>query len=77
MNEKLQKLIDELANDLSPEVKRIESSLATTQNHYGDYGNIISRTAKGNKNIALVIGKALVKAGANSVGVANAIRLFV
>ncbi len=74
---KLDAVIAELAADLKDMVSKIESSPATTQNHYGCYGALISRVANGNKNIANVVALALIKAGANRVGVANAVKLFV
>lgn len=77
MNAKTQQLIDDLATDLKQDVARIEASPETTQHHYGDYGGLISTVANGNKAVANLIGHALIKAGANAIGVANAIKLFV
>ena len=77
MNPQVQQLIDDLALDLKEAVAQIEASLETTQHHYGDYGALISQLANGRKPVALVIGHALIKAGANPIGVANAIKLFV
>ena len=77
MNAKTQQLIDGLAIDLKEDVARIEASPETTQHHYGDYGSIISSVAAGNRNVANLIGHALIKAGAHPLGVANAIKLFV
>ena len=73
---KLDTLIKDLANDLREEVQRIEASPDTTQNHYANYGALISRLAAGNQNVAKLISLALVKAGANRLGVSNAVKLF-
>ena len=70
-------LIDGLAEDLKEMIQKIEARPMTTQNHYGDYGSLISGLSKGNKVVAQIIGEACIKAGANATGVANAIKLFV
>jgi hypothetical protein len=70
------KLIDDLANDFAPIVKEIEASIATTKNHYGRYGALLSSLSKGNKVHAKVFSLALTKAGANVEGVTNGFNLF-
>lgn len=72
---KLEVLIAELVPDLKPLVESIESQPATTQNHYGDYMAVLSMLAKGNLQMGRIIAAALVEAGANSVGVADAVKL--
>ncbi len=71
-------LVASLAADFKPQVIRIEASPETTQHHYADYGNLISQLAAGkNSQVAKVIALALTQAGANPVGVANGLKLFV
>lgn len=76
MNDKLTQLINSLADDVKPEVQRIETKLATTQNHYGDYMTLISTASNGNRQIGKVLSLALVKAGANAQGVASALKVL-
>lgn len=73
---KQQELVDGLAQDLAPEVKRIESSMALTKNHYDEYGALISSLSKGNKTVAFFITLALIKAGGNADGVKNGFTHF-
>ena len=73
---KLDQLIADLAGDLAPEVKKIEASPKTTQNHYGRYGALLSMFSNGNKNSANIIALALIKAGANEQGVKSALQVF-
>ena len=73
---KLEQLIIELAADLAPEVKRIEASAMTTQNHYGNYGSVLTTASGGNKDYAKLIALALIKAGANANGVRSALTVF-
>ena len=77
MNEKLQQLIDGLAEDLKETVMKIEARPMTTKDHYGDYGALLSQVSGGNKNKAGLIALALVKAGANRNGVSYGLKLFV
>ena len=71
---KLKQLITDLADDLKPEVVKIEAKLATTQHHYGNYMAFISAIAR-DKSTATIIAAALVEAGANAQGVASAMRV--
>ena len=71
---KLEKLISDLAQDLRPEVERIEKGIKTTQNNYGHYMALISTVSKGNKGLAKLLSLALVRAGANPQGVASAMQ---
>ena len=77
LSPKQQQFVTECAADFKPLVMKIESGIATTQNHYGKYGAVISQLSKGNKNAAGFIALALVEAGANRLGVAYGLKLFV
>lgn len=70
-------LIADLAADFRPLVAKIESSIATTQNHYGRYGALLSSLSKGDKTVAGVIFLALQAAGANAQGLRDAFKNFV
>lgn len=74
---KFDSLVNSLASDLKEAVVSIESSLATTQNHYGRYMSIIGIMAKGDKRIANILALALIKAGANRHGVKSALSLSI
>ena len=58
-------------------MREIESGIKTTQNNYGRYGGLIAQLSKGDKGVANIIALALIKAGANSLGVNNGLKLFV
>ena len=60
-----------------PLVQKIESSIATTQNHYGRYGQILAQFSKGDPVIAKVIMLALERAGANPQGLRDGFRNFI
>ena len=77
MNEKQIQLITDLAADFKPIVAEIEGGIKTTQNNYGRYGALLNQLSKGDKRIAGILALALIKAGANSVGVNNGLKLFV
>lgn len=74
--EKETKLIMDLAEDFAPFVKKTESGMALTQNHYGVYGAMISKLSKGNRKLALVFSYALMMAGANGQGISDAMQAF-
>jgi hypothetical protein len=75
--QKLAALVADLAKDLESAVAAIESDkLPITKNHYGKYMNLIVTVAKGNPAVAGVIRLALLKAGANPQGVADAFRVL-
>lgn len=78
MNKKEQReqLIKDLAGDFAPFVKDVESSLATTRNHYGRYGAMLTKLSKGNRGHALIFASAMIAAGANGSGVNDAISVF-
>ena len=71
----LDDVIDSLVPDLKPVVAGIEASVATTQNHYGRYGALLTSIAP-SKSKAGIVALALVKAGANRQGVASALECF-
>jgi hypothetical protein len=70
-----EQVLKDLADDLRGLVSEIESSVKTTQNHYGRYMGIIQQVAKGDKVAATIIAEALVIAGANKKGVRDAMRV--
>ena len=59
MNETQRELVLDLAEDFAPFVKKVESGMALTQNHYGAYGSMISKLSKGNRAVALIFSYAL------------------
>jgi hypothetical protein len=70
---KLNALVADLAKDLESAVKAIESDkLPTTRNHYGRYLNLFVTVSHGDRATAAVVRLALLKAGANPQGVADA-----
>ena len=72
--DKTTQLIKDLAGDLKPEVDKIESSIKTTQNHYGRYMSILGGF---NSNQINLISLALIEAGANRGGVLSALKVLV
>ena len=67
--------MQEVADSLKDLVEKIEGGIATTQNHYGDYMNIIGAVSKGDRESADIIAQALILAGANERGVSDALRV--
>ena len=76
MNETQRELVLDLAEDFAPFVKKVESGMALTQNHYGAYGSMISKLSKGNRAVALIFSYALMTAGANGQGISDAMQAF-
>ena len=74
---KLAALITSLADDLRPQVQKIESSFPTTKGHYGAYMHLISTLSNGNPGAAGVVVHALIVAGANEFGVKSALKICV
>jgi len=74
--DRLQTLVADLAADLIEPVASIEKRTATTQNHYGDYLALIGTLSHDDKRMAQVIALALIKAGANRLGVASALAIY-
>jgi hypothetical protein len=75
--QKLDTLIEDLAADLKPEVNKVENGFATTQHNYGKYGALISAVSGGKSDTAKIIAAALIKAGANPIGVQNGLNVMV
>ena len=76
MNETQRELVLDLAEDFAPFVKKVESGMALTRNHYGVYGSMIIRLSKGNRKLALMLSYALMMAGANGQGISDAMQAF-
>jgi hypothetical protein len=76
MNEAQRELVLDLAEDFAPFVKKTESGMALTRNHYGAYGSMISKLSKGNRAVALIFSYALMMAGANGQGISDAMQAF-
>jgi hypothetical protein len=72
----LNALVLDLSKAFAPEVKQIEASLKTTQNHYGQYMALISMLCKGDPVTGKVYALAMIKAGANPSGVGSALKLL-
>lgn len=74
-----QQFVDAFAADpdIQKIVKDIEAKMATTRNHYGDYGAALSQLSQGRRNVAQLLGLAFIKAGANQTGVMDALRVMV
>ena len=77
LTEKQETLVQGLADDFRPLVKKIESSIATTQNHYGRYGQILAQFSRGDRTVAQVILLALERAGANPQGLRDGFKNFI
>lgn len=65
----LKKLVDLVRPEIEPLVKRIEAGPMTTQDHYGDYLQVISVFPQDHQKFIVV---ALLHCGANRNGVASA-----
>lgn len=74
--EKLNTLVASISDDLKETVDRIEAADGMlTQNNYGDYMNLLIVLGDGSGDKTKLIALALVEAGANTQGVASALRL--
>ena len=71
---KVEVLIADLADDFRPVVQSIEKKIPTTRGHYGSYLSFYG-FAKGNRAMGQVILTALIAAGANRQGAADAFKL--
>jgi hypothetical protein len=71
-------LILDLAQDLAPFVKDVESGKIpqTTRNNYGAYGQMLTRLSNGKRRGAIILSYALIQAGANAQGVSDALQAF-
>lgn len=74
--EQRQSLILDLVADFAPYVAKVEKSMATTRNHYGEYGAMLNKLSKGGREMANILALAMVKAGANRQGVADGLKNF-
>ena len=75
MRKKIEQAVEMLVPRLKPAVMGIEASLATTKDHYGAYGELLTSIAP-QKRAAKIVVLALIKAGANREGVFGALRCF-
>ena len=75
--DKVNEAIASLAVDLKPIVDSIESSIATTQNHYGNYLQLLTTFCKGSTDPMLqIVTSALLDCGANPDGMASAYKIY-
>ena len=72
--EQIEKFIQEIANDFIPLITEIENSIETTQNHYGDYLQLINQISD-NPQIQKLLATALIVAGANIAGISAAMSI--
>ncbi len=61
--------------DIQEIVKQIEGSIKTTQNHYGKYMQFLNDYV-GKPGTLYVVSRAIIRAGANSQGVASALQIL-
>jgi len=75
--QKIQKVISDLSKDpdILEMVKTIESKMATTKGHYGDYMRVLDDYKK-NRTMLNVMAQALIGAGANPEGVQAALGIM-
>ena len=75
-NKELNRQTDLMAKDpdIIKIVEHIESKLATTKNHYGDYMAFLTPYQK--EGMAKFVGLILIKAGANASGVSDALNIL-
>ena len=70
-------IVNEIAIELQPIVKNIESTIKTTKNNYGAYMSLISKLSEGKEtDYANMICAALIVAGANKNGVMDARKII-
>lgn len=74
MDPKLDKAIDELADSMREDVAMLEKFPQVTQNHYDKYLTFLT-AAQVNSDNRLMIAAALIRAGANRVGVVAALKI--
>ncbi len=68
-------IVEDIALLLKESVARIEASIPTTQNHYGDYMRLMTEFVD-DKTSRSILALALAQAGANPAGVAAALRVL-
>ena len=70
---KVVEVVTDLAKDFKPIVDKIENTkVKTTQNNYGKYMGFISKMSHNDKATMVIVGLALIEAGANHNGVKSA-----
>ena len=70
---KVVEIVTDLAKDFKPIVDKIENTkVKTTQNNYGQYMGFISKMSHNDKATMVIVGLALIEAGANHNGVKSA-----
>ena len=74
-NVKVEELILELVEELRETVEHIESMPEITKGHYDSYLTLITTAARGNARHGMLVGTALIRAGANHNGVMSAMKL--
>lgn len=76
--DKIKEYINDLTLDFIPIVKAIERDTPmVTQNHYGKYLSIFSTCCNGpTDSMVLIVAAALLDSGANSAGVASALKIY-
>ena len=73
LDAKVVKVVEILAKDFKPIVDEIENTkIKTTQNNYGKYMGFISKMSHDDKATMVIVGLALIEAGANHNGVKSA-----
>lgn len=79
LDPKLITLINDLSNDFKEIVEDIEARPMTTQNHYGDYGGLITALSKDHptETYKQLISIALIRAGASKDGIFYAMKVLV
>jgi hypothetical protein len=73
MTERTNEHVQAVVDALKDKVAEIEASIATTQNHYGDYMGLIMRFGDDVDQRAMMA-RCLILAGANEQGVKDALR---
>jgi len=76
--DKANMLIEEFSKDtdIVEFVKRTEGRIATTKGHYGEYMHFLSPYTGKDPIYLYILSQALIKAGADSYGVAWAVRIL-
>jgi hypothetical protein len=74
LNAATKAIIDDMAETLKPIVQGIETSIKTSQNHYGRYLPILTQFK--DKQMRGIVVKALIQAGANQAGVNSALKIL-
>ena len=74
LNDATKAIIDDMAETLKPIVQGIETSIKSTQNHYGRYLSILTQFQ--DKQMRSIVVKALIQAGANQAGVNSALKIL-